>query len=187
MAFGETLYCRGGRLSTLSIEPPRRERRSPQPASHVDLAAVSIRVVPRLLLAFAAFAATASAASHPAQTAEREWLDAYQSCDAATQERLLADGFVITYPDGRRQSKKMIVEMMQKAKEGGCRTLRFTTSETKVHDYGGTVVLVGLVTAEWKTPDGKMEKDVSSYSDTWVRRDGRWQVAVGHLSRSTAR
>ncbi len=43
------------------------------------------------------------------------------------------------------------------------------------------MILIGLVIAEWKQDDKPMT-DRSRYTDTYVKRNGRWQVVASHLS-----
>jgi hypothetical protein len=47
--------------------------------------------------------------------------------------------------------------------------------------YGDTVVLIGIVVSEWKQGDKPMT-DRSRYTDTYVKRNGKWQVVASHLS-----
>jgi hypothetical protein len=47
--------------------------------------------------------------------------------------------------------------------------------------YGDTVILLGRVVTEY-VRDGKAVKEASRYTDTYVRRGGRWQVVASHLS-----
>jgi ketosteroid isomerase-like protein len=54
--------------------------------------------------------------------------------------------------------------------------------EMKVFDYGATAVVLGRVTT---TSRGKDREFVSHsrFTDVFVKRAGRWQIAAGHSSR----
>ena len=55
------------------------------------------------------------------------------------------------------------------------------TEEVHARAYGDTVILIGKVVEETQS-DGKTEREESRYTDTYVKRDGRWQVVASHLS-----
>ena len=106
---------------------------------------------------------------------EREWLDAYERRDPVAMAEILADEFLITYPNGRMLSKAAVVAQMERM--GGASSSRFSTQEVQARDLGGAVVVTGVLTME--SPRGTSRQ---RYTDTWVRRDGRWQVVASHLS-----
>jgi uncharacterized protein (TIGR02246 family) len=109
---------------------------------------------------------------------ERAWLDAYEKHDVASMTEIVADDFTITFPDGSIQNKTQIVDSL---KRGGASAMKFRTENVRSRAYGDTVVLIGLVVSEW-TQDGKPMTDRSRYTDTYVRRNGKWQVVASHLS-----
>jgi hypothetical protein len=47
--------------------------------------------------------------------------------------------------------------------------------------YGDMVILIGRVVTEYERV-GKAVKEQSRYTDTYVQRNGRWQVVASHLS-----
>jgi ketosteroid isomerase-like protein len=59
--------------------------------------------------------------------------------------------------------------------------MKFTTENVQSRVYGDTVIVMGTVVSEWKQGD-KLMTDRSRYTDTYVRRGGRWQVVASHLS-----
>jgi ketosteroid isomerase-like protein len=138
-----------------------------------------MRVAPLLLLLIVACSTARPAidAEHEVRGAERRWLDLYEHRDAEGMETILADDFVITYPDGAVQRKADVVAAMRRG--AGKPAPRFVTEETVAHVYGDTVVLTGMVRT---IRDGETV-DVSRYTDTYVRRGGAWHVAASHLSR----
>ena len=109
---------------------------------------------------------------------ERSWLDAYEKRDVAAMSSIVADDFTITFPDGSIQTKPQIVESL---KRPGAPSMKFFTENVQSRAYGDTVVLIGLVVSEWRQNDKPMT-DRSRYTDTYVKRNGKWQVVASHLS-----
>ncbi|HEX8407853.1 MAG TPA: S41 family peptidase [Thermoanaerobaculia bacterium] len=107
---------------------------------------------------------------------EREWLDAYENRDAEAMKRIIADDFVIYFGNGNLQKKADIVRMMERGKAAGRPGGKFWTEESEARVYGDTVVLTGRVISQQGD-----SREVSRYTDTWVRRDGKWQVVSSHL------
>lgn len=113
---------------------------------------------------------------------EREWLDAYEKNDAAAMDRIVADDFTITFPNGAVQTKPQLMAGIRRPRPAGQPAPRFVTEDVKARSYGGTVVvLIGKVVTE-QTRGGKAVREESRYTDTYVKRDGKWQVVASHLS-----
>jgi len=110
---------------------------------------------------------------------EREWLDAYEKNDAEAMERIVAEGFTITFPNGAMQAKPDLMRMIRAPRKGPAP--KFRTEGVESRAYGDTVILTGRVIGEYQQ-DGKTVRDESRYTDTYVKRDGRWQVVASHLS-----
>ena len=109
---------------------------------------------------------------------ERSWLDAYEKRDVEAMNAIVADDFTITFTDGSIQTKPQIIESL---KRPGGSSSKFVTESVQSRMYGDTVILIGLVISEWKQ-DGKPMTDRSRYTDTYVKRNGKWQVVASHLS-----
>ena len=109
---------------------------------------------------------------------ERSWLDAYEKRDAEAMTAIVADDFTITFGDGSVLTKPQIIESLKRPSTG---TQKFYTEAVQSRVYGDTVVLIGIVISEWKQKDKAMT-DRSRYTDTYVKRNGRWQVVASHLS-----
>ena len=112
---------------------------------------------------------------------EREWLDAYEQNDGGAMERIVADDFTITFPNGAMQTKPQLMAMVKSPRRPGQPRMRFHTEDVRSRAYGGTVILIGRVVTEYER-DGKAVREQSRYTDTYVLRDGRWQVVASHLS-----
>jgi ketosteroid isomerase-like protein len=48
--------------------------------------------------------------------------------------------------------------------------------------YGDAAIITGITTVKSHS-DGKPFEGDFQYTDTWVRRDGRWLLAASHASR----
>ncbi len=113
---------------------------------------------------------------------EREWLDAYQNHDAAAMDRIVADDFTITFPDGTIQTKPQLIEQVRAPRNPNQPEPKFLTQNVRWRAYGDTVILVGTVITEVRRGD-EVVREQSLYTDTYVKRDGRWQVVASHLSK----
>ncbi|HWT02373.1 MAG TPA: nuclear transport factor 2 family protein [Pyrinomonadaceae bacterium] len=112
---------------------------------------------------------------------ERAWLDAYEKNDAKAMDAIVADDFTITFPDGSMQTKPQIMEMIKRPRNPAAPPAKFYTEDVRSRAYGDTVILLGRVVTEY-VRDGKPVKEASRYTDTYVKRGGRWQVVASHLS-----
>jgi hypothetical protein len=111
--------------------------------------------------------------------AERAWLDAYVENDREAMSRILADGFTITFPGGRMQTKDEVVGNLDPSEEPDDGPVHYTEDRT-IRVLGRTAILTGV----YVSPGGEEEDDRRArYTDTWMWIDGRWQVVASHLSR----
>ncbi|HEX9960068.1 MAG TPA: nuclear transport factor 2 family protein [Pyrinomonadaceae bacterium] len=111
---------------------------------------------------------------------ERAWLDAYEQYDAKAMDAIVADDFTITFPNGSIQTKPQILNMIKAPRRDGSSS-KIYTEEVQARVYGETVILIGRVITEWQQ-NGQTMKEQNRYTDTYVRRGGRWQVVASHLS-----
>ena len=102
---------------------------------------------------------------------EREWLDA----DVAGIERIEADDFTITYGDGSVRDKAQYVEMAKRGTKDP--NVSQWTEDSKVRIYGDTAIITG----RYLYKNREMVSE-SRYTDTYIKRNGRWQVVASHLS-----
>lgn len=133
------------------------------------------------VLLASSYASAQDKAAEEVRKLERAWLDAYQQRDAKVMNEIVADDFTITFPDGSMQTKPQILGSLKGAGNFNNPPLKFYTEEVQARVYGETVVLTGLVTTEWQQ-NGKTMREQNRYTDTYVRRNNRWQVVASHLS-----
>ncbi len=132
-----------------------------------------------LILLTACCAAAQNNHEQEVRKLERAWLDAYEKNDADAMNKIVADDFTITFPDGSIQTKPQIINSIKKPRNSP--PPKFYTEEVQARVYGDTVILIGRVTAEWRQNNQTMKQE-NRYTDTYVKRSGRWQVVASHLS-----
>lgn len=108
---------------------------------------------------------------------ERAWLDAYEKRDAVAMKRIVADDFLISFPNGSQQTKTQIVQGIEASQTRPPSGIRFHTEEVSARTFGNTVILTGIVVTT--TSRGALR---SRYTDTYVRGPQGWQVVASHLS-----
>ncbi|HEY0050965.1 MAG TPA: nuclear transport factor 2 family protein [Pyrinomonadaceae bacterium] len=124
--------------------------------------------------------ASAQNAEQQVRKLERAWLDAYEQHDAKAMDAIVADDFTITFTNGSMQTKPQIMNMIKAPRSAG-NSSKIYTEEVQARVYGDTVILIGRVITEWQQ-NGQTMKEQNRYTDTYVRRGGRWQVVASHLS-----
>ena len=139
------------------------------------------------LIASYGYAAARDDAAQAVQKLERSWLDAYEQHDAKAMTAIVADDFTITFPDGSMQTKSQIMTSLKSAGGGQRPSMKFHTEDVQARVYGDTVILTGRVVTEYQRDGQTMSKEQQRYTDTYVKRNGRWQVVASHLSNDTAR
>ncbi len=106
---------------------------------------------------------------------EDDWALGLTRRDAALFRRLLADGFVYTEDDrtiGRDDVLRDIV--------AGPDTVETAHNEDmQVHRFGTTAIVTGWLVVGGHGPKGPFSRRYR-FTDTWVRRDIRWQIVAAH-------
>lgn len=115
---------------------------------------------------------------------ERRWLDAYETHDAKAMDEIVAEEFFIVFSGGEKQTKpQLIAQTKQPANPN--RSMKFHTEDVKAKVSGEKVVLTGRVISE-VIVDGKVvSSSADLYTDTYVKRNGKWQVIESHLTKPT--
>jgi uncharacterized protein (TIGR02246 family) len=113
---------------------------------------------------------------------EREWLDAYEQGDAAAMERILADDFTIVYGDGRTQTKTEVLESLKAREKSASPASKFVTEAVEARREGAAVILTGRLVQKSERGGQAMTMQFS-YTDTYMQRNGRWQVINSRLTR----
>lgn len=106
---------------------------------------------------------------------ERQWAEASCTHSVIVQD-ILADDFQGTSPDGKRYSKKEAVDEAKTSKNEArdCRL-----DDAKVHFFGDNIALVyGHETATRRSSAGKENTRSLIWTDTWLKRNGTWQIVA---------
>ena len=111
------------------------------------------------------------------RAAERAWLDAYDDHDIEAMRRIVGDEFQIVYPTGAVVDKAGTLALLSPGQPDDPTTSQHT-EDTTVRLYGDVAILQGVYVSDG--PNGARR---SRYTDTWLWRDGRWQVVASHLTR----
>jgi hypothetical protein len=106
---------------------------------------------------------------------ERKWAES--GCTPNDIEKtLLAEDFYGTAPNGTHYSRKESIanSSNQKTLENAC-----TMFEVKVHFFGDNMaVLYGSESALRTETDGRKHTVKLTWTDTWLKRDGKWQIVA---------
>src|SRR6266576_137978 len=106
---------------------------------------------------------------------EDDWALALIHRDAAVFQRLLADGFIYTEDDRTMSRDEVLRDMV-----AGPDTVKTAHNEDmRIHRFGGTAVVTGWLVVGGQGPNGPFDRRYR-FTDTWVRRDARWQIVAAH-------
>jgi ketosteroid isomerase-like protein len=104
---------------------------------------------------------------------ESQWAEAVASGDAAVVERILAEDFVGVDTDGSFYKKaKAVSDTRETPKE----FISNHANEVKVRFYGDTAVAQG--SESWVRRTVQPLRGRFVWTDTWVRRNGKWQIVA---------
>ena len=106
---------------------------------------------------------------------EDEWAAALVRRDAATFDRLLADGFIYTEDDRTSTRDAVLRDIV-----AGPDTVEAAHNEAmQVHPFGSTAVVTGWLIVRGRGAGGPFDRRYR-FTDTWLRRGGRWQIVAAH-------
>ena len=105
---------------------------------------------------------------------ERQWLiEPYFTGDMTAYDRIVADNFTITHSDGQVLNK---AEKRANIIDGRITdpSSPFGIGESAVRVYGNAAVSIGHITER---------NSIVRFTNTYVKRGGRWQVVASQLNR----
>jgi ketosteroid isomerase-like protein len=109
---------------------------------------------------------------------ERDWVAAIVNKDPATLERLLAEDFNGTSVTGGTFPKRDAIEDL---KAGTYVVQSMDMDEVSVNVYGDAAVSF-ISQKEKSTYAGKDSSGHYHFTNTWIKKDGKWQVVASHGS-----
>ena len=101
---------------------------------------------------------------------ERQWAETAVTGDGSVLEKILADDFLGTDPQGKLYSKAEAI----KAATGPAAFESNRLNEIKIRFFGNVAVVQGSET--FKRKNGKTGRFV--WTDVMVKRNGRWQIVA---------
>jgi uncharacterized protein (TIGR02246 family) len=138
-------------------------------------------------LAAAAFLFLAAISSFAQSAAEKDVLQferdackAFLQADKAGLENVLTDDFTLTLSNGEVSSR---VDEIRELSSGKVHYDVFENFDMQVRLYGDDTAVVLGKTRVKGTSEGDAFDRTVQFTDTLVKRDGRWQIAAGHVSR----
>ena len=107
---------------------------------------------------------------------ERGLMDAIRDKDAKALEPILFDDFVYRSPEGEVGRADFLKNIT--ALPG--RIISVEGKDLRVRLFGETAVLTGVQLTVLRTDDGKELESIVAFTDIFVRRRGRWRLALAH-------
>ena len=113
---------------------------------------------------------------------ENEWNEAWVNRNIVFFERIYADDFIVTTSDGSVLTR---AQDIANVKSGEDMATSVVTDEMKVRIYGDAAVVTHRDTVKGRFK-GKDYSGQYQWTDTWVKKSGRWQVVAAHCSKIAA-
>ena len=111
---------------------------------------------------------------------ERDACKAFLEADVAGLERVLTPDFTLTLSNGDVETR---ADEINELRSGKVHYDVFENYDMLARLYGNDTAVVLGKTRVKGTADGKPFDRIVQFTDTLIKRDGRWQLAAGHVSR----
>ena len=111
---------------------------------------------------------------------ERDACKAFLDADVAALERVLTPDFTLTLSNGEVNTR---ADEINELRSGKVHYDVFENYDMLTRLYGDDVAIVLGKTRVKGTADAKPFDRVVQFTDTLIKRNGRWQLAAGHVSR----
>jgi uncharacterized protein (TIGR02246 family) len=105
---------------------------------------------------------------------EHQWIEAFLHGDTETLDRILADDFIFTDPEGNILTK---AEWIADITSGTLTFESINIDDLQVRVFGDAAVGNGRVTVKAQSKEGGFCGQYC-YTDMYVRKDGRWQAVA---------
>jgi len=110
---------------------------------------------------------------------EQEWAQAGVKRDTSVYERIEADDFVFTDPEGVVGDK---AKDLSELKAGEFTAEAIDLDDMKVRVFGNAAVVTGRTTIKGGKYKGKDISGQYRFTDVWVNRGGRWQAVASQAT-----
>jgi Domain of unknown function (DUF4440) len=131
--------------------------------------AIGVTVLFLLSAVAAPTSANASETERVLTRLENDWAQALVRRDTATFDRLIAPGFIYT-EDATIMNKEELIRSIMADRVTSARN-----EEMKVHAYGDTAVVTGILRVRGSGKEGAFDRRYR-FTDTWLFRNNQWQV-----------
>ena len=111
---------------------------------------------------------------------ERDACEAFLDANPAALERVLTPDFTLTLSNGEVSTRENEINELR---TGKVHYDVFENYDMKARIYGDNMAVVLGKTHVKGTAEGQPFDRVVQFTDTLIKRDGRWQLAAGHVSR----
>jgi ketosteroid isomerase-like protein len=111
---------------------------------------------------------------------ERDACKAFLDADPAALERVLTADFTLTLSNGEVSTR---ADEINDLRSGKVHYDVFENYDMKARLYSDNTAVVLGRTRVKGTAEGKQFDRVVRFTDTLIKRDGRWQLVAGHVSR----
>jgi hypothetical protein len=111
---------------------------------------------------------------------ERDACKAFLDADPVALQRVLTPDFTLTLSNGEVSTCRNEIDELR---SGKVHYDLFENYDMNARVYGAEVAVVVGKTRVKGTSEGKPFDRVVQFTDTLIKRDGRWQLAAGHVSR----
>jgi Domain of unknown function (DUF4440) len=111
---------------------------------------------------------------------ERDACQAFLDADPAALERVLTADFTLTLSNGEVSTR---ADEINDLRNGKVHYDVFENYDMKARLYGDNTAVVLGKTRVKGTAEGKPFDRVVQFTDTLIKRDRRWQLVAGHVSR----
>src|SRR5437016_11899548 len=141
-----------------------------------------MRIRVGILAAGALFCAICAGSAQESSTAEaeryikesgRQWAEAVASGDTSPVERILAGDYLGMDTDGTLYDKAKAISF---TREGPKVFISNHLDYVKVRFFGDTAIAQG--SESWVRRTGAPKRGRFAWTDTWIRRNGRWQIVA---------
>ena len=111
---------------------------------------------------------------------ERDACKAFLDADVAALERVLTPDFTLTLSNAEVSTR---ADEINELRSGKVHYDVFENYDMLARLYGNDMAVVLGKTHVKGTADGKPFDRIVQFTDTLLKRDGRWQLVAGHVSR----
>ena len=121
-----------------------------------------------------------SAAEKEVLQFERDACKAFLDADPVALARVLTEDFTLTFSNGDVSTRANEIDELR---SGKVHYDVFENFDMKARLYGESTAVVIGKTRVRGVSEGKPFDRVVQFTDTLIKRDGRWQLVAGHVSR----